>query len=650
MEVDVEDDRVLAIRGDRSNPDSQGFLCIRGRSTIEVPDNPARVLRPRVRDRRTPDAWYDTTWDDALDRVASAIRTAGPGRTVVSRGHGNSSNGLGGQYSLRFANMLGLHHWDPSIVCWGLGGFGLWLTGITETHTIEDVRDHSDVIVLWGANIASQPLTAPALVAARRRGARVVAIDVRRTEAFAQADDQLLIRPGTDTALALAMLHVIITEGLYDEEFVRAHTLGFDELAAHVEPCSLAWAAERTGLSAETVIEIARTYAGAGAASVLIGGSSMHKSGNGWHAARAISCLPAITDQLGRPGAGLGPRHAGRVHGMGLGQLTDGTQAPPDRMISEMSSIHASLERGDVDVLLLLGTNVLSSFADSTRIAAALERMPMVVAFDMFENETIRSYADVVLPGTSWLEETGFKATGTHLYLMDQVIGRRGDTRPVREVLDGIANRLGVEDYLPWSSPDEALDHVLDHPATGHVTVDQLRADGGKVALRTSPVAHPDLTFDTPSGKVELRSARAAELGVDDLPPYDAPADDPHPLRFVQGRTIGHFHAFYDHGQALPTLSRREAHPSLWISESDAAPRGVADGDRVRLHNDRGSMEAVAHVTERAAVGVVWMRDGWAGINDLTSGARVVPDAAAAAFPAGQASYEAWVEVTRLDA
>ncbi|MDE9367455.1 molybdopterin-dependent oxidoreductase [Luteipulveratus sp. YIM 133132] len=649
MEVDVEDDRVVAVRGDRDNPDSRGFLCIRGRSTIEVPDNPRRVLRPRVRDRREPDAWRETTWDEALQRVADAIESAGADRTVVSRGHGNSANGAGGQYALRFANLLGLHHWNPAIVCWGLGGFGLWLTGTTETHTVEDMRDHSDLIVLWGANIASQPLTAPALVQARRRGARVVAIDVRRTEAFAQADDRIVIRPGTDTALALAMLHVIIGERRHDADFVASHTVGFEELAEQVAGCTPSWAAEQTGIDADVIVDLARAYAGAQAAMVLIGGSSMHKTGNGWHAARAISCLPAVTGHLGRPGAGLGPRHAGQVHGMGLNQLSDGTEVPPERMISEMSSILAALEEDRVEVLLLLGTNLLSSFADAGRAAAALERMPMVVAFDLFENETIREYADVLLPGTSWVEETGFKATGNHLYLMEQAISARGDARPVRDVLDDLARRLGVTDMLPWETPEAALDTIFDHDATGHTTVAQLREAGGHVRLNTSPVAHPGLAFDTPSGRIELRSARAAELGLPQLPVYEPPQPDAYPLQLVQGRTIGHFHAFYDHGQALPTLARREPEPRLWINPVDAERRDVSDGAGVRLSNGRGAMEAVATVTDRTPPGVVWMRDGWAGLNTLTSGDRVVPDVAAERFPAGQASYEARVEVTPLD-
>jgi anaerobic selenocysteine-containing dehydrogenase len=120
-----------------------------------------------------------------------------------------------------------------------------------------------------------------------------------------------------------------------------------------------------------------------------------------------------------------------------------------------------------------------------------------------------------------------------------------------------------------------------------------------------------------------------------------------HPLVLTQGRTLTHFHAFYDHGRALPSLAKADPGPRLWISPADAAARGLADGDPIRIANDRGEMAACAHVTERVPAGVVWMRDGWEGLNRLTSGARTVPDAAAVAYPSGSAAYEARVEVTR---
>jgi anaerobic selenocysteine-containing dehydrogenase len=187
------------------------------------------------------------------------------------------------------------------------------------------------------------------------------------------------------------------------------------------------------------------------------------------------------------------------------------------------------------------------------------------------------------------------------------------------------------------------------------VTPDVLRAQDGRQALAISHVAHPDLNFPTPSRKVEFVSERAAQLGLPSLPVYEPIAEDTkreperaarYPLLFRQGRTLTNFHAFYDQGRALPTLAKADPEPRLWINPADATARQLGDGAAIRIFNDRGGMDARAQVTDRVPAGVVWMRDGWTGINTLTNGGRAVPDAAAKAFPGGQAAYEARVEVT----
>jgi anaerobic selenocysteine-containing dehydrogenase len=653
--VDLEDDRVAGIRGDRANPDSRGFLCVRGRAAAEIVDSPARLLRPRLRDGRGPAAWRDAGWDEALDRIAGAVRTAGPEATAVWAGHGAFVNGLGGVLTARFAHLVGTQWWRPEIVCWGLGGLGFALTGVTEASSMDDMAEHAELILLWGANLASQPNTGPRVAAARRRGARVVAIDVRRTEACAQADEVHLVRPGTDAALALAMMQVIVAEGRHDAAFVERHTTGFAELAAHLGRHTPEWAEGETGIEAGRIRDLARAFASTRRSMILAGGSSMQKSGSRWHASRAISCLPALTGSLGAPGAGMGPRHGARPHGFGLGTVVPPRRRPLAAPVpSEMSGILDALEDGRVRVLLLFGTNLLSSFADSGRAAAAMAGMDLVAAHDLFLNETSREHADVVLPGTSWLEETGFKASATHLYLMDRALAPRGETRPTACVLDQLARRLGVEDFHPWRSTDELLDELLDHDATGHVGTADLRAGDSRAPLAVSPVAHPDLRFPTPSGRVEFMSATAVELGLPALPVYEPPRENRpgtplaarYPLVLTGGRAITHFHAFYDHGRALPTLARADPEPVLWISPGDAARRGIADGDPVRVANDRGAMRARARVTDRVPDGVTWMRDGWEGLNRLTSGERVVSDAVAAFFPSGSAAWEARVEVT----
>jgi anaerobic selenocysteine-containing dehydrogenase len=659
MLATVQGGELLKVEGDRDNPDSRGFLCIRGQASREVYGNPARLLTPLVRDARGQPL-RRAGWDEALDRIAASMRAAPPAATAWWPGHGSFTTNYGTRLAAalmaRFANLHGSQFWSPTIVCWGLGAFGLALTGVLETNTKEDLGEHADLVLMWGANLASQPNTAPHLMAAKARGAHIATIDVRHTEAAAKSDEVFVLRPGSDGALALAMLHVVCGERLHDADFVAAHTLGFDWLATQVERFSPAWAEGLTGIAAERIVALARRYAGTRRAVIVLGGSSMHKGANGWQASRAIACLPAITGKLGIAGGGLGPRHGSASHGRGLNDIALRSRRPADSpaMPNQMSGIVRALQAGEVLTLMLMGTNMLSSFADTAAVEDGLARVGLIVSHDLFLNETAERFADVVLPSTAWLEELGCKASNTHLYLMERALPPAGETRSAADVVRALGGRLGLADLYPWASEEAFIDALIEHPSTGHATVAALRAEGGMRAMKIDPVAYPTRRFDTPSGKVELWSESALALGLPALPDWrdEPPPGDPlqHPLLLTQGRTLAHFHGFYNNGRELPTLARREREPQLWMAPADANARSIADGAALRLFNERGSLAARAHVTPRMGAGAVWLRDGWPGLNRLTSGEPVLPDAAVDrfAFGAGQARYDARVEVERI--
>ncbi len=648
MLVDVDDGRVVGVHGDPENPDSRGFLCVRGHASREIMDNPHRLLHPMMRTARSGD-WRRASWDEALDAITGRMRAAGREAVAVWTGHGLAANNYGTRLHShlvrRFANLYGSQSWNATMICWGLGGFGLGVTGVLDVNTKEDMGEHAQMVMLWGANLASQPNTGRHLLAARRRGAHVVTIDIRETEAGRQSDDVVVIKPGTDAALALAMMHVIVAEERHDRDFVARHTVGFEPLAEHVRTYSPAWAAPITGLSADRIVALARRYATTKPAMIVIGGSSMYKGTAGWQASRAIACLPALTGNLGIPGGGFGPRHGAGTH---FANITADDRRPPGRYVpNQMSRIADALVDGTVRVLVLAGTDMLSSFADAGRVAEGLARLDLVVSFDLFMNDTARRFADIVLPATAWVEELGAKATNTHLYLMPKIVEPAGECRPPMWLVRELARRLDVTDFFPWDDEAGPLDAILAHPRTRHATVADLRAEGGIRALDSSHVGHPDLKFSTPSGKVEFHSERAAAMGLPALPTYEPLPADAFPLRFRQGRTLTHFHAFYDHGRALPSLAEADPEPELWIAQSDAAARGVSDGAAIRIWNARGEMRARACVTARIPAGTVWMRDGWDGLNTLTAGNAVLPDEAVDifGFSGGQATFDACVDV-----
>ena len=653
MLVCVEGEQLIEVKGDKENPDSQGFLCVRGQAASEIVDNPRRILYPMVRDTRATDDWRRVSWDEALDRVVAGFQAVGREAVGLWPGHGALANDFGifahAELALRFGNMYGCQWWDPCMICWGLGGFGLGLTGNLEANTKEDMGKHSDLIILWGANIASQPNTGRHITVAKRRGAKVITIDVRVSEACRLADEHFIVKPGTDAAFALAVMHVIIAENRHDAEFIENHTKGFTQLQEHVKRFTPGWAEAITGIDAGRITGFARDYATTERAMILLGGSSMYKDQNGWQASRAISCLPPLAGKQGEPGSGLGPRHAAMSHGFATQHILNFSARPPgDYIPNQMSTILDAMVAGRVRAFLMLGTNMLSSYADARRMEQGLEQMELIVCHDLFMNDMARKYADVMLPATAWLEDTGVKGTHTHLYLMEQALMPAGETRSMTTLLKALAERLEIDDFYPWESDYGHIDAVLDHPSTGHATVASLRSRGGIGKLDISHVAHIDHRYATPSDQVEFYSEQAAEHGLPALPDYQArPASD-FPLELRTGRMLTHFHAFYDHGRALPSIHRLEDGPTLWISKPDAAARGVANGMSIRIHNERGECDALAKVTDEVPSGTVWMHDGWPGFNNLTSGGKCIPDSAINLFPfsTGQAAYDARVEVS----
>ncbi len=662
MTVEVEENKLLSLKGDPNNPDSRGFLCIRGRATNEIFDNPKRLLRPLRRvGKREDNRWEPCSWDDAYAMIVDAIQQTQPERVGLWRGHGTGTTGpTGNTLVSRFGLLGGFQQWTTSMVCWAMGGYGLGLTGTLKTNTKEDMAFNSRTILLWGATLASQPDLAPHLVEARKRGAYVIHIDTRRTEASRHADEVLLLPPGTDAALALALAHIIVQEKLYDQTFIDRYTLGFAEFATHIQQYTPEWATTITGIEPERIRDLARRYATQPPAMIVLGGSSMFKHQHGWEPARAISCLPALTGQLGIAGGGLGPRHGASPEGTGYADvLADVTKKMPDEAAipSHMTTITEAFTRGQLDVLLLLGSNMLSMFADANALAHGLAQIKLIVSYDLFMNATARGYADLVLPATAWLEDIGLKQTATHIYLMERALAPAGECRSLITLLRELAQRLNIANIFPWQDEQDYVNAFLmaQKTETGEpLTVDALRQHSGYWQKNDlSHIAYQEHSFPTPSKKIEFWSESARQAELSPLPSYTVPEGDEYPLRFCQGRSLTAFHSFFDEGQALPTLAKANAGPQLWIHPQDAQKRHVVSGASIIIANKRGFFEANAYVTDDILPGVVWMRDGWIGVNRVTSGAPIVSLAAnniVPGIPGGQAAYDAWVEVSIKEA
>jgi anaerobic selenocysteine-containing dehydrogenase len=662
MLIEVEHERITSIKGDPENPDSRGFLCMRGQATREIPQNPRRLRSPLRRvGKRGEEHWEPISWEDAYSLIIERIQQTQRDHVGIWAGHGALATASIRPLFMRFGYLGGFQVWNPAMICWALGAYGLNLTGVLEANTKEDMAAHSRTIFLWGANLASQPTTAPYLIEARKRGARIIHIDCRRNEASRHADEVYLIKPGTDAALALAMAHVIVQEGLTDVSFIQAHTLGFEAFADHLSSFTPEWAEPLTGITAERIRFLTRSYATQTPAMIVLGGSSMFKHQAGWEASRAIASLPALTGQLGKLGGGFGPRHRAFVHADGQTDVQGIAQRPPGTYIpNHMASIVEALTTGRIDVFFLLGSNILSSFSDTSALERSFERVGLVVAYDIFMNETIRRVADLILPGTIWLEELGLKDTATHIYLMERALQPEGEARPLMRILRELAEPLAIANFFPWQDEEAYLNTLLAPQRTnegGSLTLEQLRQKGGIwQKSRLSHVAYPDHHFHTPSGKVEFWSERAQKVGLSPLPTYTQSQNGTgahYPLQFRQGRTITAFHAFYDEGRALPSLARANREPELWMHPLDAQRRGIVTGCHIQVYNERGNMRTKAKVSEELQPGVVWMRDGWFGVNSLTNGNPVLSPLASDIvdpymLPGGQTAFDALVEVRKI--
>ncbi len=237
MDVTVEGDRFVGIKGDPTHPDSKGALCMRGQAVHEIVGNDKRLTVPLMRDKRGGEL-REATWDEAYARIIGAMGAVDNHEVAFWGGHGLAVNdygvGIKGQIMARLAHLYGAQIWGGPMICWGLGGFGFGITGVISTSTLADMEANADLIIMWGANSASQANTVKPIMAARKRGAHVVNIDVRRADISAFANETLIVKPGSDAALALAMMNVIIAEGLGDDAFIAAHTVGYDRLAGHV--------------------------------------------------------------------------------------------------------------------------------------------------------------------------------------------------------------------------------------------------------------------------------------------------------------------------------------------------------------------------------------------------------------------------------
>jgi anaerobic selenocysteine-containing dehydrogenase len=615
--VTVRDGRAVELRGDPDHPFTRGGLCAKVNKFLDDRTyNPARLLHPLRRvGAKGAGEFEPVSWDDALADIAARWQTIidedGAEALLPFWFMGNQGAVQTMGMPSRLFGALGASEMLGT-VCGGTSGAGVEATmGSTVSFDPEDIR-HSRYIVLWGTNtIVTNLHLWPFIDEARRAGAKVVCIDPIRTRTADAADWHLRPRPGTDHALALGLAHVLIRDGLVDDDYVANHTTGFDVTRRRSE----SWPPERvaavTGVAADDVVRLAQEFAGTQPAVIraLVG---MEHHGNGGAAARTIAALPALTGAWRHRGGGLLHFTMGLLWSSGVVDWT--ALMRPDTAVSggrrtvNMIQLGRALTddgmRPPVKALFVFSANPAATMPNAGLVRRGLSRPDLfTVVHEQFMTDTAR-YADYVLPATTMTEHLEVVPSWGHTYLTLNLpaVPPAGEAVSTAELCRRIARALGLtHPALFEGDEDIARAWVGTH-------WDELAAHGWlKIPLPPAPYA--DGGFPTANGK--------ADIAVPEFTPAaESLAGNPalterFPLQLLTVKSSLHFlNSSYAH---VDRALRAEKEPRVDISAADAAARSIADGELVEVRNDRGALRLRARVGDRVPAGVVSMPSGWAG-------------------------------------
>ncbi len=632
----VEGGRLVRVRPLAGSPFSLGRMCVKGLSTPAVMYHPDRLRHPLKRvGPRGSGQFRRVSWDEALDAIAARLdafrRESGPESVALGQGTGRHHY----FHVIRFANTFGTPNWyEPGLAnCFipRITVSNLTYGGFVAGDYYGDIPPRT--ILFWGHNpLVSGPdgeLAYP-IKKALAGGAFGIGIDPRRSETARRCGLWLPIRPGTDDALALAMIRAIIEEGWYDRDFVAAHTLGFDELRQRVAPCTPAWAEDITGVPAKAMLEAARRYA-LDKPSILDWGVSIEQNPNSLQTVRAVAILRGLTGNLDIPGGDVFGQDVVRAYpvlrhllppdalakriGAGQFKLLGGFRAFMPS--AHIPGLFRAMREGDpyrVRGLLVFGNNPLATVANARGALEALRALDLLVVSDFFMTPTA-ALADYVLPAAFWPEID--QILEMPLVAAQAVFAHRkvvtvGECRQNELILNDLAKRLG----LPGA--EESLRSILDYRLEPiGLTFDEL-ADRFMVKLPPRYRRHEEKGFRTPTRKVELYSKALARLGYDPLPAYAEPPESPvsapdtardYPLVLTTGARRPEY--FHSEQRQVAFLRARRPDPLAELGPATAGRFGIADGDWIRVKSPRGEIRMRARVTAEVREGVVSLDHGW---------------------------------------
>jgi anaerobic selenocysteine-containing dehydrogenase len=621
---------VSAVRGNPAHPVSRGTLCGKCSTAYnrEWRDPERRLTQPLRRvERKGGGTFEPISWDTAISEIAESLRriTASHGAASIFNAHYTGTISLlAGIAPLRFFNRLGATEISPDTICNMAGHVALrYLYGTSLVGFDPRAARDAECIVVWGANPHASAPHAHDHWLPEARG-KVVVIDPVRTPTAARADIHLQPFPGSDAALAFALLHVILREGLADDAFIAAHVEGWDELRPSVAACSLEWASRSTGVPIASIEEVARLYARG--PSLLWLGQGLQRQTTGGNVIRACALLPAVTGNLCKPGAGFLYLN-GSLKQRGMDE--DYLSAPhlgsaPAPTISHMDLIDALEDPTRSRALFVWNMNPLASCPQQTRLRRALEREDLLtVALDLFPTDTTQ-LADYVLPAASFLEFDDLVASYFHLTLSAQtkVMEPIGDSLPNQEIFRRLARAMNFTEGEFQETDADMLATLLARSGLPE-TFASLSAKGSIWVPVETAVQFENRVFDTPSGRIEFASARAA---ADGLPRIPECRSDPRPssgnLRLLSPADAWLLNTSFGN---VGKIGKRLGKATIALNPLDAAERHLEDGEAAVVRNDFGSLELQVLVSADLPRGVALTHKGrWLGFDPVGANVNVL--------------------------
>ncbi len=610
----------IKIAGDPDHPTTRGALCTKVSRYLERTYHPDRLLHPLRRVGRKGEGRFErVSWETALADIAQRLKTVAavdPQRIVPYSYCGTMGLVQGESMAARFFNRLGASFLDRTI-CASAGAEALIATLGVKTGTAMEAFADSRLIIFWGGNaIASNLHQWTFAQEAKRKGAKLIAIDPYRSLTAEKCHQHIALLPGTDAALALGLMHVLIREDWIDRDYIERYTVGFQALADRAQTFSPARVAAICGIEASVIEQLAHEYWSTRPAAIRLNYGVQRTHGGG-NAVRAVACLPALTGHWRDAAGGVLLSSSGMFKADGEFLQHPELLAGRRPRTINMSTIGDALLEAQppIDALIVYNSNPVAVAPDSRKVAQGFARDDLfTVVLEHFQTDTA-DYADYVLPATTQIEHLDVHTAYGHAYVIGNqpAIDPVGESLPNTEIFRRLAAAMGFTEPCFSDSDETIASHAFAKDGlTRNIDWNVVKEKGWQrvdVPERYAPFAEGG--FPTPSGRCEFASTRLAKMGLDPLPdyvaPYEGPTSNPalaqrYPLAMISPPARNFLNSSFVN---VKSLRDAEGEPSLEIHPADARARGIADGDAVRVFNDRGEMRLAARVTDRARAGVV---------------------------------------------